>query len=301
MRVALAISSFQQNDAVCALLDIACTELADVFSDVFVVESMGDGGVAAHVKAKGYAVTVKNISENIGSAGNLALRMQIAAEAGADWLYAVNHDGELSLDTLHHFMDAARQNPRAGALYPCRLVPARNRYDVTGGRKLPLPFMGIKDASELATFTPVRWGSSNGAFYNLRPVREGLLPRAELWMGWEDLDYGWALEANGWKQYVVRDALFIDDREYLHRSFFGRKFTISDKPAWYNYYFARNFMLIAKEDERTVAERATIVARIGLEAVLATAFKPTPLKRLRYIGAGVRDGLAGRSGKWQYP
>ncbi len=301
MKVALAIASFRQNDAVYALLEHVHKELKEFFSHVIVVESMGDGGVQAFVNDRGYDVQVVNAPENLGSAGNLALRMELAAQTDADWLYAINHDGELTRVALHAFRHAAQELPHAGALYPLRRVPMREKIDMTGTQRLPLPFRGAQSMDELDAFTRVRWGSSNVAYYNLSPIRAGLCAPAHFWMGWEDLAYGYALDEHNWPQYVVRDAMFIDDREYLTRYVFGKKLTVSDKPSWYAYYFARNFILVGKEKTRTWDERATIAARIGLEIAVTTVFKPKPIERLTYMAKGIKDGLVGKNGKWKFP
>lgn len=302
MKVALAIASFRQNEAVCRLLDRVFDELSGVFSTVIVVDSLGDGGVQAHVTAQGYdGVVVINAEENLGSAGNLYERFVQAEATGADWMYAINHDGEVSREAVDAFIAAARSSTGVGAFYPLRFVPARASYDVTGTQRFPLPFRGTRGADAMAETTAVRWASSNGAFYNLQPFRDGIRPPAEFWMGWEDLAYGWALDAAGWKQLVLRAAPFVDDREYLRRRIFGREVTISDKPAWYAYYSARNFLLVARSPSAGVMEVGTIVTRILLEAGVTITFKPQPMKRLKFMAQGVIDGLQGKGGKWHLP
>lgn len=300
-RIGLAISTYRQDATVCALLDLVQRECSDLFCFILIVDSQGSGAIAAHIKERGYSnVVLRDCDSNVGSAGNLALRLELSADEGLDYVYTVNHDGVVDRDTVTKLVEFVAANERVGAAYPMRYMRGRNRYDFTGTIRLPMPFH-LGDWEDSKSPIPVYWASSNGALYSLAPVREGLLPWGDLWMGWEDMGYGWLLERRGWKQVLVPGTCFDDNYEFSSQRVLGRPIVIANKPAWYAYYGTRNLILVARRTESTPTDYLGVAARIAVEVGLTTVFKKDKLQRLRYIAAGFRDGVTDRAGKWRVP
>ena len=297
-RVCLVISTFRSDDAVLKIL----ASLADLGDDLFfltiVVDSLGSGKIPAEVAARGYRnVRYENRDRNLGSAGNLAERLRLAGETGAEFAYAINHDGVVDPTIVRKLLEVAQRQRQVGAVYPLRRMTTHGgRYDLTGKTALPLPFLGVaKPPSE--PLTEVHWSSSNGALYNLDPIRAGLLPRDELWLGFEDMAFGWLLRENGYKQFIVSDAIVEDNYEFRRRG--GVR--VSDKPPWYAYYFARNFILVTQGKNRPASVKATAAARIALELGMITALRPQKLLRYKLFAQGLVDGLRGKTGKGPLP
>src|SRR5690606_23523370 len=190
-KVCLAISAFQSDAAVAALLEQAAALVPDVFWRVLVVDSLGTSRIARLIQARGWTWVTYHCSDiNLGSAGNLARRLELAAKLDADFVYALNHDGHLSGPDVVALVEGARTVQRLGAAYPLRLLSKQdNRYDVTGVSRLLFPTRSRTKRPNTGLLD-VYWGSSNGTLYALEPVRSGLLPWSDLWMGWEDLGYG---------------------------------------------------------------------------------------------------------------
>lgn len=300
-RIGLAIATYKQDERVCALLDVVANKCSVHFETIIVVDSHSSGTIAAHVAEKNYEnVALHSYDENIGSAGNLAHRLQLAADIGLDFVYAINHDGEVDSTTIEALVTYASCHERIGAAYPLRYLEGRDTFDYTGTQRLPLPFRGKKVAASDEAVS-VYWASSNGALYNLEPVRAGLLPWSDLWMGWEDMGYGWLLDKNGWEQCLVPGTEFSDNYECIDHRFLGRTITITDKPAWYAYYGTRNLILIARRNERPSSELLVVAARVALEVALTATFKSEKGRRLKYIAAGIYDGIRERTGKWHVP
>jgi hypothetical protein len=236
--------------------------------------------------------------ENLGSAGNLASRLELAARTPCQFVYAVNHDGSLDVEVVRKLRDTASSDPRIAAAYPLRRMTSRGgEYDLTGILPAPIHSIRVRKPPRRATLD-VYWSSSNGALYSLEPPRRGLLPWADLWMGWEDLAYGWLLDSEGYRQVLVCTANTDDSYEY--RRIAGRVW-LSDKPGWYSYYFARNLLLAARRTRRHALLRCCVVGRVASEYAVIAALRSEKGKRLQYLTAGLRDGLRGRSGKWRLP
>jgi GT2 family glycosyltransferase len=292
--ITLAIATFRHDDAVLALLERA---QALPFHAILVVDSLGTGRIPAEIVSRGWTrVAYHNADRNLGSAGNLQKRLELAGATGADWVYAVNHDAALEPSTFAALARVAAENPDLGAIYPLRRRPGRGgTYDLTGTHRFPLRYDGTVDRP--TGLIDAWWGSSNGTLYALRPVRAGLVPWGELWMGWEDLLYGWMLAEHGYRQVIATDAVFDDPYEYKRVG----PATITDKPSWYAYYFARNLLLAAQRAHLPPAIKAQLAVRIAGEFAVSATLRSRRRERLGLLATGVRDGLRGTTGKFRVP
>ncbi len=300
--VCLAVSAFRSDEAVIALLRTASDERSRrLFHHVVVVDSLGSGRIPDVIEAEGWSwVTYLDSPTNLGSAGNLALRLATAAKLGSDYCFAINHDGELNHAVVERLVEFARTRPGLGAAYPLRYLSSRGGFDVTGTQRLPLPARIIRNAP-VEPWLRVYWSSSNAALYSLEPVRRGLLPWGDLWMGWEDLEYGWQLDEAGFEQFMVCDARLSDNYEYNATSLLGTQVHVSEKPAWYAYYHPRNLILAARRSGRSPLTRMVVAGRVAQEFVVTTVLRRQKRLRYRLLLDGVVDGLRGRSGKGRLP
>lgn len=300
-RVCLAIATFRNDDSVADLLEDVYATGTSPFYKVIVYDSLGTGTIDELIAQRGWTgIEYHNADRNLGSAGNLAARLDCAACTDADYVYTINHDGHVDVDIIAELVDQADRIDNVGAAYPLHFYENRDAFDQTGTSSLPLPFRP-RDGAPTDEVTDVTWSSSNGALYALEPVRQGLRPDPDLWMGWEDMGYGWQLDAHGYRQILVNDAVFADDYEYKRYDLLGRPVYITEKPAWYTYYQIRNLFLIADHNNRAAATYATIASRIAIELGLTTAFRPDKITRYRYLAAGLLDGLRKKRGKWKVP
>jgi GT2 family glycosyltransferase len=269
---------------------------------VIVVDSLGTGAIANLVASEGWShVSYHSADVNLGSAGNLAKRLELAAETGCKYVYALNHDGHLDAAVLRELIRAADELPRAGAAYPHRYLEQAGRFD-SAGRHSPIPLPAFRRSAEASSEPyPVFWSSSNGALYALEPVRRGLLPWADLWMGWEDLGYGWLLHTHGYAQIVVPRAAWRDDYEYRTHRLLGRTVRITDKAPWYAYYQGRNLLLIARRLRRPARDYAALTANLLLEVGVTALFRDQKALRYRLFASGIADALRSRAGKGRVP
>jgi GT2 family glycosyltransferase len=244
----MAISSFRNDDSVVRLVETAIQTGLHPFSEVLIVDSLGTGRMEQTIEDRGWGGSVIYVGHdrNLGSAGNLARRLEIGAARGHDWVYAINHDGELDLRVVRTLASHGARLTRPGAVYPLRYKVGRGRYDLTGGQALPLPFRGTVEKPTRPEI-PVYWGSSNGTLYSTVPIRAGVVPWADLWMAWEDLGYGWALRHHGYEQVIATAAVTRDHYEYVTERRLGYEVTVIDKPEWYAYYSMRVFTLTANK------------------------------------------------------
>ncbi len=292
MRVWLAISSYRNDNEILKTVERARVSVPGLFERILVVDSQGTGRVPAVIRARGWNdVEYRSYDENLGSGANLAERLKIAAAAGAEYAYALNHDGEIDSAVVRALLDAARGRKNLGAAYPLGYFTEVNRYNLTGTRELPLSAKKVKDPPR-QPIIPVYWSSSNGALYSLQPAREGVLPWAAMWMGWEDLDYGWRLKDHGYEQIIVTGAVFRDNQEYSGTTVGN----VICKPAWRAYYNIRNLVLAVRRSRNRSLYHLVIALRCTVEGTLILLVRNDKWKRLRLLLAGVLDGYRGVEG-----
>lgn len=297
--VVVAIASFKNDESVLALVERIKPILSSL-AGVIVVDSIGTGTFPEKARSAGFSQDVEYhcFPENLGSAGNLHRRLTIAAATGAQYVYAVNHDGDVSIDALERLLVCASEGAGPiGAVYPLRRMTQRgDAFDVTGRRRFPFRAERISRPPDTALL-PVFWSSSNGALYGLDPVRDGVVPIAELWMGYEDLAFGWSLHRAGYRQYTATSVQIDDSYEYRQTS----AGYVTDKASWYSYYQVRNLLTAARLTGQPLWVRALAWVRVLAEVPVTVLLRPEKTTRLTYLAAGLGDAVRRRLGKWRLP
>lgn len=289
-RVWLVISSCRNDDDVIRILNQVQSFGRDVFERILVVDSQGTDAVPSLLAHGGWDYVIyRSYPHNLGSGANLRERLRIAAEGGADYAYAINHDGSFAPEVIRTLLDAAKFVENLGAAYPLGYLTTAKRFNLTGTRELPLPAM-LVELPPPSPLIDVFWSSSNGALYSTTPARQGILPWSAMWMGWEDLEYGWRLSDEGYRQVIVRDAIYFDNYEYKQTWLAN---TI-DKPAWRTYYSFRNLILAVRRSRGRFLFYAVVIYRALLELALIVLVRDLKFSRVRSMYRGVWDGLTER-------
>jgi GT2 family glycosyltransferase len=300
--VAIAISAFRSNAAVIELLEAIFDQPHPEVGVVIVVDSLGDGEISKTAAARGWPVGIENFDRNIGSAGNLARRMELANEIGAEWCLCLNHDANWSPDRLDAMLRTARSRPRVGAVYPVLdHSPREPRWQEGHQDFTPSSHRRHSDIPADEHSVDVLWGISNFALYATAPRDEGVVVMADLWMGYEDLAYGIALNQAGWKQLCCRAAILSGAFDYVSRQFLGRALHIPQKPAWYSYYNIRNLLLIRRRYGIDGIPWRSIVWKFVQSALRIIILEENKFLRIRFLFAGAFAGLAGKDGKGPVP
>jgi GT2 family glycosyltransferase len=296
-KVWLVISSYRNDAEVMRILEqvqaLRPTMAEDVsFDRILVVDSQGTGTVPSLLADRGWDhVIYRSYPRNLGSGANLCERLRIASEGGADYAYALNHDGNFDPAVLRALLQAAGALENPGAVYPLSYLSTTKRFNLTGTRELPLPAKLVA-APPSAALIDVFWSSSNGALYSMAPVRNGIVPWHAMWMGWEDLEYGWRLSDHGYRQVMVCGAIYRDNYEY-QQTWLAR--TI-DKPAWRTYYSFRNLVLAVRRSRNRPVFHAVVLYRALGEMALIALVRDSKFTRLRHLCRGVWDGFTERFG-----
>jgi GT2 family glycosyltransferase len=297
----LVVSSFRHDREIATMLEGVQNLPSQLFSRILIVDSLGTGEIPKLIARRGWQnVVYYSYDHNLGSAGNLSERLRLAAEAGADLAYALNHDGHVQPEVVRSLLKHAMRLPHLGAIYPLAYKSRAAAYNITGTRDLPLPAKLVQEKPR-GELIDVYWSSSNGALYTMEPVRAGLLPWSELWMGWEDLEYGWRLTDHDYRQVMACDAVFIDNYEYVRLPPWLGSCRLVDKPAWTTYYSIRNLVLVTRRTRPVMKFAAVTAMRVLQQCFLILLFRRNKILRLLCLLAGLIDGLRNRTGKWILP
>lgn len=302
-RIAVAISAFRSDASVIVLLERIIQEQWPV-ERIIVVDSLGSGQIEAFVHSHDLQGQVRyhGSNTNLGSAGNLKKRIELAAENGAEYVLALNHDAVIDRNIFNELV-AWSHLEKLGALYPLRFREGKQVYDLTGVADFSFQLRSSVNPPE-GPLVGVCWSSSNGALYSTAPFRiDGLCPDADLWHGWEDYLYGLQMRDHGYHQYIVVAAQTVDNYEYKEARAFGRRVLLADKPSWMLYYSIRNFLVIHLHRQRSAVRGAKAVIWVGLMLIHVLNMRPVRNEPnpLRAYLRGLIDGLLNRGGKWRYP
>lgn len=297
-RAVCGIATFRQDEAVLERVSRAASARGrELFTHVVIVDSLGSGELPAALARRGCGPFVRyyDFGRNLGAAGNLHHRLLLAAGLGADYLFALNHDGHLDLEAVSRLLRCA-QEANLAAAYPLRRV-APDLFDLAGTRPFPLrPRRVPRDRLPGGSLLPAHWSSSNGALYSLGPTWRGVRPQVGLWMGFEDYGWGLALERAGFRQGICLRAELDSGYDYATVAAAGRELTLADKPPWLTYYLARNLLLLGTRYFAHPKLTALAAARIARELLVILALRNQRATRLRLLARGVIDGLRGRTG-----
>jgi hypothetical protein len=297
-RIVCGLATYRQDRAVLELAARAAVPAArQLFTNVVIVDSEAGGELQLELERRGLTPFVRyhGFRRNLGAAGNLHYRLLLAAGLGADFLFALNHDGHLDLEVVEKLARFAHAG-EYGAVYPLRRV-APDLYDLTGTRPFPLrPRRLRRQRLPAVASLPAHWSSSNGALYSLRPTWSGLRPPNGLWMGFEDYGWGLTLERAGHRQAILLDAELDSGYDYRSVHLLGSERHLADKPPWLTYYLSRNLLLLSTRCFPSARLSLLAVARILREVLVSALLRPQPLWRLRLLARGMVDGLMGRTG-----
>ena len=298
MRVGIAISSFRSDDDVIGLLEKIISEFWP-FEGIIIVDSLGEGKIQNYIiRQKLKNIEYYNFNINLGSAGNLKERLSICAEKDWDFVLALNHDALVSKFTYLELLRYTHME-KLGAIYPLRYYKNKNFYDYSGTSEVgPWRSFGKKTPTK-NHLIPCQWSSSNGALYSLTPVRKGLVPNKDLWMGWEDYLYGLDLKKSGYEQYIASNAICDDNYEFKEKRIGFSKIIMAFKPDWYDYYNTRNLWLICLFYHPSLMRIIRVLLRTILQFFVIIFLRSSESKKYILILTckGILDSLRKITGK----
>jgi GT2 family glycosyltransferase len=235
---------------------------ADV--EVIAVDNGSRDGTVRLLRERFPEVTVLANDRNLGFAGGNNAGIRRALERGADFVYLLNPDTEVTPGFLREALSVAREHPEAGQVQSLLLLAAERNLVNTAGNAIH--FLGLGYCGrfrEPASSVPdapaeIAFASGAGVLLRARTLRESGLFDEALFLYQEDLDLGWRMRLAGWTALLAP------------RSVVFHEYAFSRNPEKY-YFLERNRALVLLKNLRVrnlvLLSPALVAGEVGLSAV----------------------------------
>ena len=267
------------------------------FDRIFIVDNCSTDGTPEYLKERGWMddprfVYVKT-EANIGGAGGFHTGVKAAFEAGADYIVLMDDDGAAeNEDTFAHLFDAAdalyRENPR---LFVNSLVQRGDLLSFKMGNKYT-----VAEALAAAENGLLEGQANpfNGTLVSRELVESIGYPNADFFIKGDEVNYKQRAFAAGARVVTVADSRYDHPRPETHeRVVLGKKVPFFVEAPWKEYYAARNFTWMYKQNGQY---KAIAFELIFVKLLAIMTMKCRKWATVKMLLRGVRDGWQGRLG-----
>jgi GT2 family glycosyltransferase len=275
--------------------------------NLIVIDNSGLATVEEAVKrykARGGQAEYVNPGTNLGPAGGIALGMSriLAVGNDADWIFSLDDDDPPTFsDAIERIANFALQmigqDPSTGGV-----APSGGRFDRRSGRVIRI------GDSELTGPVQVDHFPGNGLpCYRVEAVRSVGVFDADLFFGFEELEYGLRMTDRGFRLYAHgnlwraireqrRRSGALDEHEIRPGQRSARRATV-DNASWRRYYSLRNLIFILRRLGRTSTALKVTFTRGLLKPLANLLVAPSVAwTQLKLNTRSIRDGWSGRMG-----
>jgi GT2 family glycosyltransferase len=185
-------------------------------------------------------VEIVAIEDNQGYAGNNNVGIQMAVEAGADWVFVLNEDTVLDPDCLRLMVEAGEQDAKCGIVGPMVYHFDEPEIIQSGGGILGRYwqsthlFKDEPDCGQLRDTHPVEWISGCAILVRRQAIEGAGMIDARFFYYWEETEWCLRIGRAGWR------ILHVPKARIWHK---GVQRNYSPKPSLM-YYNTRNRLLM---------------------------------------------------------
>lgn len=267
------------------------------FDKIFVVDNCSTDGTPEYLREQGWMddprfVYVKTHA-NIGGAGGFYTGTKAAFEAGADYLVLMDDDGaaadEFTFERL--VREAERLHAENPKIFVNSLVRQGDLLSFKMGSMYTVAeaLEAAEDGILLNEANPF-----NGTLVSRELVAEIGYPNPDFFIKGDEVNYKQRSFAAGAKVVTVVDSDYIHPRpETNERTVLGRKVPFFVEAPWKEYYAARNFTYMYKQNGWYKAIAFELVF-VKLLAILSMKCKK--FATMKMLCRGVKDGWQGKLG-----
>jgi GT2 family glycosyltransferase len=186
-------------------------EWGDLQPEVICVDNASTDGTADEIDGRWPWVRLLRQSSNLGFAGGNNVGIKAALDSGAEFVYLLNQDTEVSPNFLLEAVAAVDFDTKIGSAQSLLLLhPERDLVNSVGNAIHFLGFgycLGYRESREAlvlpAPFPEVAYASGAGVILRAEALRQVGPFDVALFLYHEDLDLGWRLRLAGWKNILV--------------------------------------------------------------------------------------------------
>lgn len=293
MRVHAVIVTYRRPDHTAAVVSALFDQSRP--PDTTLVVNNGPSGEVAGIVGAGPGVRVVDAPDNLGPAGGwgIALREVLAVAADDDWLLIADDETPPpDRETVARLLTfALAQNADDSAVAGVGLVGGR--YRSRSGRVQRIPDDELHGAVDVDTI-----GGGHWPLLRIGSIRDVELPDAELFFGFEELEYFLKVRHADRRLVIDGDAWMAQRRRTDRLGVTVRQRRREVLPPWRAYYSTRNEIVIARRFGGRVA--AALAATRGV----ARAARDASRLDASAVGAHLRgtiDGVCGKLGRTRQP
>jgi GT2 family glycosyltransferase len=195
-------------------------ELGAPGAEVIAVDNASRDGTVALIRERHPWVTVIENGANLGFAEGNNVGMRAAMQRGAEWVYLLNPDAEVTPGFLVAALEVTRDQPRAGSIQSLLLLGKQpDRINTAGNSIHFLGFgycsrMGAPVADAPTAPVEIAYGSGAGILLSIVALdRIGLFDE-HLFLYHEDLDLGWRLRLAGFTNLLAPASRVLHHYEF---------------------------------------------------------------------------------------
>ena len=262
--------------------------------ELFVVDN--DGSAAEVVARVAPGATYVRAPDNLGPAGGIALGMQRVLETArpTDWMFTFDDDDwawspDLFADLLAFAQRMTSEDPSTAAV-----GRSGTRFDRKRGRTTRITDDELRGPVSVDTIA-----GNQFPLYSVAAMAATGVFRADLFYGFEELEYGLRLRARGYHLYVDGD-VWRESRTRNRRLGLVKQpaLALRAPPQWERYYSIRNLIVVLRANGAAGgAVRVTATTAIAKPLANLARVPRYALQHLRLGLRASRDGWSDRLGR----
>lgn len=270
------------------------------FDRIFIIDNCSTDGTYEFLHSKGWLNNPKfkyiKTESNIGGAGGFYVGTKAAYDDGADWIVLMDDDGvaadENTFSILYNkAVDFYNQNKGNKKLFINSLVQQGDMLSF----KIDNIYT-VKDALKVAQNGIIENAANpfNGTLVSRELVAEIGYPNKEFFIKGDEVDYKHRSFVSGAYVVTVVESRYNHPRpETFEKKVLGKKMPYFVEAPWKEYYAARNFTWMYKQNKqyKAIAFELVFVKLLAIFSIKCKKFKT-----MRMLFKGVRHGLTGKLG-----
>ena len=184
-------------------------------------------------------IIYRRLNENIGGAGGFSKGIQYAYEEGADYIWGMDDDAMPRKDALNELVHGMKN-------FDDRKVCLRsNTYYIDDKGSFVLEQV-TEHNQEMSGLTFV------GFYISRNVVEKAGIPRDDLFIYFDEVDYSMSIQENGFKIIGIRESVI--EHPYIlstiNKKILFKEIRLFQMPDWKKYYWMRNNLLVRKKRGR---------------------------------------------------
>lgn len=239
---------------------------------------------------------ILRLPENQGFAGGCNAGIKYCLDHRADWIWLLNNDTKVDINSLELLLDAGVKNRKAGALSGMVLTGAGETFAASGRGEIDFKKAKTylkRDVPNGATVVECEWLSGSNLLLRKEAIADAGYFDEDYFLYFEDTDLCHRICLSNWKCLLVPAAKV----EHV-----GGASTEGKRRFWRAYYYTRNRLLFFRRYQKGPAgwpAHIHIAGHLLRHAIVLPFRGELGRKQLRAEYLGLRDYITGRLGRAQ--